>query len=77
MPKNLEKKVNSGYIGKNKDGSFEVKYFETLKQRQEYLLENDDLTRGYSNKLYPSRYVSDKIIVGPYCSDWVKDIIRE
>tara|TARA_Y100000310_G_C20667241_1_gene808263 strand:+ start:2194 stop:2400 length:207 start_codon:yes stop_codon:yes gene_type:complete len=59
MSNNLEKKVNSGYIKKKEDGSFEVKYFETLKQRQRYLLEND-VTKKYKGSPYYSKYVNSR-----------------
>ena len=37
----LRKDINSMYIKKNDNGIFEVVRFETLKQRQKYLLENN------------------------------------
>ena len=37
----LRKDINSMYIKKNDNGIFEVVCFETLKQRQKYLLENN------------------------------------
>ena len=69
MSNNLEKKVNSGYIKKKEDGSFEVKYFETLKQRQRYLLENDNLTIRYTSNPYPSRNVDSKRIADKFIGD--------
>jgi len=62
MSNNLEKKVNSWYIRKSKEGNLEIKYFETLKQRQKYLLENDVVTKKYMNKQYLSKYVNSKRI---------------
>jgi len=69
MPNNLEKKINSGYLKKNRDGSFEVKYFENKEQRQRYLLENDELTKKYHDNKYYSKYVNSKRIADKFVGD--------
>ena len=51
------KKVNSGYIRKNKDGIFEVKYFETLKQRQKYLLSMKEFEELKMYKNYTKSFI--------------------
>ena len=51
------KKVNSGYIRKNKDRIFEVKYFETLKQRQKYLLSMKEFEELKMYKNYTKSFI--------------------
>ena len=51
------KKVNSGYIRKNKDRIFEVKYFETLKQRQKYLLSMKEFEELKMYKNYTKGFI--------------------
>jgi len=51
------KKVNSGYLRKNKDGIFEVKYFETLKQRQKYLLSMKEFEELKMYKTYTKSFI--------------------
>jgi len=69
MSNNLERKINSGYISKNRNGSFEVKYFETLGQRQKYLLENDELTKKYFEAPLKSKYVNSKRIADNFVGE--------
>ena len=51
------KKVNSGYLRKNKDGIFEVKYFETLKQRQKYILSMKEFEELKMYKNYTKSFI--------------------
>ncbi len=44
---NILMKIDSWYVRKLSNGDFEVKYFNNLKERQNYLIENDELTSKY------------------------------
>tara|TARA_Y100000310_G_scaffold281008_1_gene301148 strand:- start:306 stop:494 length:189 start_codon:yes stop_codon:yes gene_type:complete len=53
----LRKEINSMYIKKNDNGIFEVVRFETLKQRQKYLLSMKEFKELKMYKTYTKSFI--------------------